>query len=75
MGAGFVFALLCLGTVREVLGSGSLFGIELFHDRFQDWVMMVLPAGGFFTLAGWLLLFNWMKERKARARLLEEEAA
>ena len=75
MGAGFVFALLCLGTVREVLGSGSLFGIELFHDRFQDWVMMVLPAGGFFTLAGWLLLFNWMKERKARARLLKEEAA
>jgi Na+-translocating ferredoxin:NAD+ oxidoreductase subunit E len=75
MGAGFVFALLCLGAVREVLGSGSLFGIELFHERFQDWVMMVLPAGGFFTLAGWLLLFNWMKQRKARAQLPEEEAA
>jgi len=75
MGVGFVFALLCLGAVREIFGSGSLFGVELFHERFQDWVMMVLPAGGFFTLAGWLLLFNWMKERKARARSLEEEAA
>ena len=75
MGTGFVFALLCLGAVREVLGSGTLFGFELFHERFQDWVMMVLPAGGFFTLAGWLLLFNWMKERKARARPLEEEVA
>ena len=75
MGVGFVFALLCLGAVREILGSGQLFGFELFHERFQDWVMMVLPAGGFFTLAGWLLLFNWMKERKARARSLEEEAA
>lgn len=75
MGVGFVFALLCLGAVREVLGSGTLFGFELFHERFQDWVMMVLPAGGFFTLAGWLLLFNWIKERKARARSLEEEAA
>ena len=75
MGTGFVFALLCLGAVREILGSGTLFGVELFHDRFQDWVMMVLPAGGFFTLAGWLLLFNWMKERKARARSLEEEVA
>ena len=75
MGVGFVFALLCLGVVREILGSGTLFGFELFHERFQDWVMMVLPAGGFFTLAGWLLLFNWMKERKARARSLEEEAA
>jgi len=75
MGVGFVFALLCLGSVREILGSGTLFGVQLFHDRFQDWVMMVLPAGGFFTLAGWLLLFNWMKERKARARSLGEEAA
>ena len=75
MGVGFVFALLCLGAVREVLGSGTLFGVELFHERFQDWVMMVLPAGGFFTLAGWLLLFNWVKERQARARSLEEEVA
>jgi electron transport complex protein RnfE len=64
MGTGFVFALLCLGSVREILGSGTLFNFELFHDGFQDWVMMVLPAGGFFTLAGWLLLFNWMKKRK-----------
>ena len=64
MGTGFVFALLCLGAVREILGSGTLFSFELFHDGFQDWVMMVLPAGGFFTLAGWLLLFNWMKKRK-----------
>ncbi|UCF67907.1 MAG: electron transport complex subunit E, partial [Acidobacteriota bacterium] len=58
MGVGFAFALLCLGAVREVLGSGSLFGVGLFHERFQDWVVMILPSGGFFTLAGWLLLFN-----------------
>jgi electron transport complex protein RnfE len=65
MGVGFAFALFSIGAVREILGSGSLFGIELFHDRFQDWVVMVLPSGGFFTLAGWLLLFNWFKQRKA----------
>jgi electron transport complex protein RnfE len=27
---------------------------------------MILPSGGFFTLAGWLLLFNWLKQRKER---------
>jgi electron transport complex protein RnfE len=64
MGIGFVFALLCLGAVREIFGTGSLFGAQLFHDRFQDWVVMILPSGGFFTLAGWLLFFNWMKKRK-----------
>ena len=51
MGVGFAFALLCLGAVREILGSGSLFGVQLFHDGFQDWVVMILPSGGFFTLA------------------------
>jgi len=74
MGAGFVVALLCLGAVREILGSGSLFGVSLFHDRFQNWVVMILPSGGFFTLAGWLLLFNWRAERRARAQALPAEA-
>lgn len=64
MGVGFAFALFSIGAVREILGAGSLFGVQLFHDRFQDWVVMVLPSGGFFTLAGWLLFFNWLKQRK-----------
>ena len=66
MGIGFAFALFCLGAVREILGSGSLFGAQLFHDSFQDWVVMILPSGGFFTLAAWLLLFNWLEQRKER---------
>jgi len=74
MGLGFTFALSCLGGVREILGSGSLFGVSLFHDHFQDWVMMILPSGGFFTLAGWLLLFNALKQRKAKLSVSREEA-
>jgi electron transport complex protein RnfE len=53
--------------VREVLGSGSLFGVELFGPRFEDWVILVLPSGGFFTYAGWLLFFNWRRERRRAA--------
>ncbi|MCP3980625.1 MAG: electron transport complex subunit E [bacterium] len=64
MGIGFTLALLCLGSVREILGSGSLFGVSLFHDAFQPWVVMILPSGGFFTLAGWLLLFNKLKRNE-----------
>ena len=64
MGIGFSLALLALGTVRELLGSGSLFGVAIFGTRFQPWVVMLLPAGGFFTLAGWLLLFNWLATRR-----------
>ncbi len=67
MGVGFTFALLCLGAVRELLGNGSLFGIAFFPERFQDWIIMILPAGGFFTLAIWLLIFNAAKQKKATA--------
>ena len=68
MGVGSTYALLLLGFIREILGSGSLFGISLFADSFQDWVIMILPSGGFFALAGWLLLFNGLKLRKKQAQ-------
>jgi len=69
MGLGFTFALLCLGVVREVLGAGSLFGVDLFGPRYEPWVVMVLPAGGFIVLGVWLLLFEWLKQRKQRVAL------
>lgn len=67
MGLGFTFALLCLGVVREILGSGTLFGVSLFGDGFQTWSITLLPGGGFFTLGLWLLLFaGWSDRRKRR---------
>jgi len=72
MGAGFTIALLCLGTVRELLGSGTILGVQIFSANFEPWVVMILPPGGFFVLGAWLLLFEWLKQRKAE-RLLEQE--
>lgn len=73
MGIGFTFALLCLGAVRELLGNGSLLGIDLFGPNFEPWAVMILPPGGFFVLGAWLLLFAWLKERAA-ARNAEKES-
>jgi Na+-translocating ferredoxin:NAD+ oxidoreductase subunit E len=67
MGAGFTFGLLCLGAVREVLGFGTLFGVAVMPQAFQPWVVMILPGGGFFTLAGWLLVIAAWKKRRERA--------
>jgi len=66
MGFGFTIALLCLGVVREIMGSGTFFGLQVMPDRFQTWSIFVLPPGGFFVLAGWLVLFSWLQERKVR---------
>ena len=72
MGAGFTFALLCLGAVRELLGNGTLLGLQVMPANFEPWVVMVLPPGGFFVLGFWLLLFAWMKQRRERRVALEE---
>jgi electron transport complex protein RnfE len=74
MGAGFTLALLALGTVRELLGNGTLLGFRVMPADFEPWVVMILPPGGFFVLGTWLLLFAWMKQRRDR-RLLEAEGA
>lgn len=68
MGFGFVWALFSLGAVREILGNGSILNVSIFSENFQEWIVMILPAGGFFTLALWLLLFNILKERRKHGR-------
>jgi electron transport complex protein RnfE len=75
MGIGFTIGLLSLGAVREIFGAGTLFGIHLFGEQFQPWVIMVLPPGGFFVLGGWLLIFaTWERRKAARAALVGEAA-
>ena len=71
MGLGFTFALLCLGVVREILGSGTLFDVSLFGDGFQTWSITLLPGGGFFTLGLWLLLFAGWRDRRKRRQAQE----
>lgn len=63
MGVGFTIGLFALGGTREILGAGKLFGISLFGEHFQPWVVMVLPPGGFFVLGGWLLLFSLLRSK------------
>lgn len=74
MGVGFTLALLALGTVREVLGNGTLLGYHLFGEGFQPWLVMILPPGGFFVLGCWLLLFAWLKQRRERRALTQAGA-
>ena len=66
MAAGFMVALFMLGAVRELLGDGALFGINLFGAQFEPWVIMILPPGGFLTLGLLLLLFNWLAVKRRK---------
>ena len=75
MGVGFTIALLCMGSVRELLGSGTLFGVPMLPDAFQPWIVMFLPGGGFFTLGVLLLLINAHNARREAAVQTREQAA
>ena len=64
-GFGFIIALLLMGSVREVLGSGTFLGFSVFGPAYEPWVIMVLPPGGFLTLAFLLLALSWVERRRA----------
>ena len=67
MGAGFTLSVLLIGSIREVLGKGTLFGLSLFGSAYEPWVVMVLPPGGFLVLGVLLLLFARIAETRQRA--------
>ena len=66
MGLGFTFSLMALSALREILGSGSVFGINIMGPRFEPWVFFVAPPGGFMALGILLLIKGWLMTRKAR---------
>ena len=75
MGLGFTLALVMLGGVRELLGAGQLLGYQVFSTQFEPWVVMILPPGGFIVLGCWLLLINYLQQRKTSKLILLDGAA
>ncbi len=56
MGLGFLLALVTIGALRELLGNGSFAGVPLVHGK--PLLFFALPAGGFFSIALLMALFN-----------------
>ena len=65
MGLGFAMALTILGSVREILGNGSIFGMSMFRANFQPALIMILPPGAFLALGMILALINKIKSNKS----------
>jgi electron transport complex protein RnfE len=63
-GIGFTIALTILGSIREVLGNGSLFNIALFPASWEPALIFILPPGGFMTIAFVIAFQNYLKLKK-----------
>ena len=63
MGLGFTWALVALGIVREILGSGTVFGIALMAESYLPFLLFILPPGAFVTLGVFLAGMNRLAKR------------
>jgi len=66
MGLGFLFALITISALRELLGNGSLLGVRLVPGH--PLLFFALPAGGFFTIALLMAMFNAIEQRVAAGK-------
>ena len=66
MGLGFTLAITVLSAIRELLGSGTLFGVSLLGESFQPMAIMTAPPGGFIALGILLAIVNAMTNRKKK---------
>ena len=64
MGLGFTFALTMLGSIREVLGSGSIFNWRFLPEDANTILIFVLAPGAFIALGYLIAIVNRLKKTK-----------
>lgn len=71
MGAGFCIALVVIGIIRELFGSGAIFGFKVLGAWYNPALIMILPPGGF-ILIGYLVsivkIYNQHQEKLKMSR-------
>lgn len=77
MGLGFTLSLTLLASIREIIGSGKWFGMQVMPEAYKPMSIIISPSGGFITLGILLLIVNALikyfeKRKKMKA---EEEIA
>lgn len=67
-GLGFTLALTILGSIREILGAGSIFGIKFIPQNFEPALIFILAPGAFITI-GFIIAFqNYYKSKKSEVK-------
>lgn len=74
-GIGYTVVLVIMCTVRELLGAGTLMGIQIMPASYTPALMLVLPVGGFLCLGTLIAVMQWAlaKGEKKAAEKNEKE--
>ena len=57
MGIGFTLIITVIGTIREVIGNGTLFGHQVMPAQYQPFLILILPPGAFLVI-GFLMALH-----------------
>ena len=76
-GLGYTAVLLILCFVRELLGAGKLFDVQIMPSGYVPAGILVLPVGGFLCLGALIAAMQWAlnKSREKTEKSAEKEAA
>jgi electron transport complex protein RnfE len=67
MGVGFTAALLLMGSIREILGNGTIFGMAVTAGHIEPMLIMIMAPGGFFVFGVLIALANKVAEKMGKA--------
>ncbi len=62
-GLGFTISLVIMGSIRELLGFGSIFKANILGGLVEPWIVMILPAGAFIVFGFLTALVNYISSR------------
>ncbi len=78
MGLGYTWVLMGIAAIRELLGNGTVAGIQIMPESFQPILFFILPPGGFLVFALFISFNLWLKgvtAKPAATAVSKEKAA
>ena len=66
MGLGFTIALICMGSIREIIGAGTWFGIQIIPTSIDPMLIFILAPGGFFVFGMLMAVANKLAVKKGK---------
>jgi electron transport complex protein RnfE len=66
MGLGFTVSLIAVASIRELIGAGTFFGMQIMPAAYKPAAIMILPPGAFFTLGTLMAVINYFNIKRAK---------
>ena len=74
MGLGFTLSLTVLGSIREIIGAGAIFGLSIFGAGYEPVLIFILPPGAFLTLGVGIAAINKITEKLEAKKSNKEDS-